>query len=113
MCLGFYKESIQIGGKSYEISSLKKSYNKGSQSGKVTWYSVPRFKGKFNGDTINGTIRSAECDLRLKGPGHHFQSVCNHCEMLIKNQGFLKRVQRANESTLAKKNDGNLSGKNN
>ena len=69
-----------------------------------------------DGSQIKGTIRSVECDLKV-GPqleGHRRTSACHHCENLIKDQAFVKRIQRCNEkeSRTAKTNDKSLSKEN-
>ncbi len=60
----------------------------------MIWYSEPQFREKIEDRHVIGTIRSTRCKRILFNAE---KKVCSNCQEILKEQSFVKRVQRAND----------------
>ena len=60
----------------------------------MIWYSEPQFRENIEYRHVIGTIRSTRCKRILFNSK---KKVCSNCEEILKEQSFVKHVQRASD----------------
>ena len=77
----------------YSLARSKENYNKGCSEDKICWYSIPQYNIDLNGKVITGMIRSNNCKLVIDDCE---AKICSSCKSHVKEQSFVKRIQRSN-----------------